>query len=399
MPGPLEGYKIVDLTQVVSGPLATMLLADQGAEVVKVEPLSGLGDLTRLPSFDKGGISAFYANNNRGKRSISLDLAVEAGRHVVLELAAGADVFAQNFRPGAVERLGLGYDDVRAVNPDIIYVSISGFGPTGPYAGRPVLDPVIQAVTGVIARQVNPEIPFPDLVRNLFADKATALTAAQAITAALLVRANGGGGQHIQVPMMDSCLYFFWPDGMMDLTLVDEDARGGILLSSVYNITETADGKIVYFAASDAQRAGVFRAVGHPEWGDDERFSSMAALAAEPENFHLLGTMLADAFRALGTEELLEALVANDVPAGPVLSAEEVLVDPQVVHNDVLVQWHHPDAGTVRQPRPAARFDRTPADFERIVAHRGQHTEELLTELGRTHDEIAVLRNTGVILA
>ena len=127
MAGPLDGYKILDLTQVVSGPLATMLLGDQGAEVIKVEPLSGLGDMTRLPSFDKGGIGAFYMNNNRGKRAISLDLAHEEGRKVIEQLVEETDVFVQNFRPGAIERLGLGYEDLTAINPNLIYISISGF--------------------------------------------------------------------------------------------------------------------------------------------------------------------------------------------------------------------------------------------------------------------------------
>ena len=302
MTGPLDGFKILDLTQVVSGPLATMLLADQGADVLKVEPVDGLGDMTRLPSFDKGGIGAFYMNNNRGKNSLSLDLSKEEGVEIIMELAKSADVFVQNFRPGAIERMGLGYEQLSAINPNLIYVSISGFGPTGPYSNRPVLDPVIQGICGVISRQLNPQIPFPDLVRNLYADKSTALTVAQATTAALLARERTGVGQHVEIPMVDACMYFFWPDGMMDLTMVDDDANGGILLSSVYNLTECSDGKIVYFAASDKQRAGVCAAVGHPEWGEDERFSSMAALAASPENFVLLGEMLAGAFLEMNCE-------------------------------------------------------------------------------------------------
>ena len=188
MPGPLEGIKIVDLSVIVAGPLATMMLADQGAEVVKVESMD-IGDITRVTGFAKAGLPALFANNNRGKRSVALDARTEQGRQVVLDLAAEADVFVQNFTPGAVDRLGLGYDDVRAVAPDIIYTSISGFGPTGPYATRPVLDPVIQGLTGIVAGQVNPEIPFPDLVRTLVADKSTAYTVAQAITAPVLAPA------------------------------------------------------------------------------------------------------------------------------------------------------------------------------------------------------------------
>jgi len=397
MSGPLEGYKIIDLTQVVSGPFATMLLADQGAEVIKVEPTTGLGDLTRLPSFDKGGIGAFYLNNNRKKKSLSIDLSNDAGKKIVLDLCEEADVFVQNFRPGAIERLGLSYEDIKKVNPDIVYVSISGFGPDGPYSDRPVLDPVIQGVCGVISRQLNPQIPFPDLIRNLYADKSTALTVAQATTAALLAKEKGNGGQLVEIPMVDACMYFFWPDAMMDLTLTDEDANGGILLSTVYNLTDCSDGKIVYFAASDAQRAGVCQAVGHPEWAEDERFSSMQALASNPQNFILLGEMLAEAFSEMTCEDVIAALIEADVPAGPVLTGEEAVADPQVVHNETLVEWQHPDAGTVRQPRAAARFSKTPNDLDFSGAHRGQHNVSVLQSLGYSSDEISDLQTNGVI--
>jgi len=397
MAGPLQGYKVIDLTQVVSGPLATMLLADQGAEVIKIEPTTGLGDLTRLPSFDKGGMGAFYLNNNRRKKSLSIDLSGEDGRQIVLDLCADADVFIHNFRPGAIERLGLGYDKIKEINPDIVYVSISGFGPTGPYSDRPVLDPVIQGVCGVISRQLNPQVPFPDLIRNLYADKSTALTVAQATTAALLAKERGNGGQLVEIPMVDACMYFFWPDAMMDLTLTDEDANGGVLLSTVYNLTECTDGKIVYFAASDAQRAGVCQAVGHPEWAEDERFSSMQALAANPQNFILLGEMLAEAFLEMTCEEVIAALIEADVPAGPVLSGEEAVADPQVIHNETLVEWQHPDAGTVRQPRPAARFSKTPTDLNFSGAHRGQHNAEILGNLGYSSEQIETLQGSGVI--
>ncbi len=397
MTGPLDGFKILDLTQVVSGPLATMLLADQGAEVLKVEPVEGLGDMTRLPSFDKGGIGAFYMNNNRGKHSLSLDLSQTEGINIIKKLPEDTDVFVQNFRPGAIERLGLGYEDLSAINPDLVYVSISGFGPTGPYSSRPVLDPVIQGICGVISRQMNPQIPFPDLVRNLYADKSTALTVAQATTAALLAREKTGGGQHVEIPMVDACMYFFWPDGMMDLTMVDDDANGGILLSSVYNLTECSDGKIVYFAASDNQRAGVCAAVGHPEWGEDERFSSMAALAANPQNFVLLGEMLAGAFLEMTCEEAIDALIAADVPSGPVLTGDEAIIDPQIVHNGTLVEWEHPDAGIVRQPKPAARFSLTEVEPKYSAAHRGEHNEETLLGIGYSTETIENLRNKGVV--
>lgn len=396
MAGPLSGYKILDLTQVVSGPLAAMLLADQGAEVIKVEPAVGMGDMTRLPAFAKGGLSAFYLNNNRGKRSFAVDLTSDQGRELVLELAAQADIVMQNFRPGAVERLGVGYDDVKAVNPNVIYCSISGFGPTGPYADRPVLDPVIQGLTGVVSRQLNPEVPFPDLVRNLYADKSTALTVAQALTAALLVRERDGIGQHVEVPMLDSCFYFFWPDGMMDKTMLDDDASPGFLLSTVYSLSEASDGKFVYFVASDPQRHALYDALGHPEWKEDERFKSMMTIS-DPENYALLGGLLADAFMTMTVEEVLAKLVAAQVPCGPILDADQALADPQVTHNEAIVQWQHPTAGTVQQPRPAARFSETPAAVAATASAKGADTDTILGELGRSAGDIAALRDAGVI--
>jgi crotonobetainyl-CoA:carnitine CoA-transferase CaiB-like acyl-CoA transferase len=192
-------------------------------------------------------------------------------------------------------------------------------------------------------------------------------------------------------------MYFFWPDAMMDLTMVDEDANGGILLSTVYNLTECSDGKIVYFAASDGQRAGVCAAVGHPEWAEDERFSSMAALAANPENFVILGEMLAGAFQLMTCDEAIEALIAADVPSGPVLTGEEAIRDPQILHNGTLVEWNHPDAGVVRQPKPAARFSETPVEPSYTAAHRGQHNEETLMNLGYSKQEINDFKEKGVV--
>ena len=397
MPGPLDGITIVDLTQVVSGPFAGMFLADQGADIIKVEPLTGAGDISRLPAFSKNDMGAFYVNLNRGKRGLGLDLGTEEARQIVLELCRDADVFMQNFRPGAIDRLGLGYDAVRAVNEDIVYVSISGFGPDGPYADRPVLDPVIQGLCGIPSRQLNPNIPFPDLIRNFYADKSTGLTVAQAVTAALFVRASGGGGQAIEIPMLDSCLYFFWPDGMADLTMLDDDVSGGTLLSTVYNLTECSDGNIVYFAATDAQRQGLCTALGHPEWAEDERFATLAAMVANPENFELLGRLLNEAFLQLTCEQAITALVDADVPAGPVLTGPEVLEDPQVVHNEILVEWEHPDGGRIRQPRHPVRFEGTPTELVPLAAQRGQHNDEVLAALGHSPDEIAGLRNRGVI--
>ncbi len=385
MPGPLDGYRIVDLTQMVSGPFATMLLADQGADVIKIEPF-GLGDFIRLTGFRSDGIAAMFANLNRGKRSVTLDLSTADGRARLLELAKGADVFVENFRPGVMDRLNLGYEEIRAVKDDIVYVSISGYGDDGPYAGRPVLDPIIQGLVGMVARQVNPQLPIPDVVRNIVADKSTAFTAAQAITAALLVKARGGGGQRIRVPMLNSALYFFWPEGMMDHTWLDEGVSPGVAIADTMNLTETADGHIIYYAATDTQRDGLFRAIGQPQLSGDERYRT-SNLFRDPGAMEAIATLVVESFRKLPTEEILKRLQAEDVPCGPVHALEEVYLDAQIVHNHALVEWEHPTAGRLRQPRPGAEFGGTPVQPRYTVPALGEHTEEVLASPRKTRTE------------
>ena len=205
-----------------------------------------------------------------------------------------------------MDRLNLGYEQIRAVKADIVYVSISGYGDDGPYANRPVLDPIIQGLVGMVARQVNPQLPIPDVVRNIVADKSTALTTAQAITAGLLVKERGGGGQRIRVPMLNSSLYFFWPEGMMDHTWLDEGVSPGVAIADTMNLTETADGHMIYYAATDTQRDGLFRAIGQPQLSGDERYRT-SNLFRDPAAMEAIGTLVVESFRKLPTEEILKA--------------------------------------------------------------------------------------------
>jgi crotonobetainyl-CoA:carnitine CoA-transferase CaiB-like acyl-CoA transferase len=396
MPGPLEGIKVVDCSAVVSGPLCTMMLADQGADVIKVEP-PGLGDTLRLPLFTRGGLSAFFANANRNKRGIVVDLGQDEGREIVRRLVADADVFVQNWRPGAAARVGLGEPELRALNPDLIYCSISGYGPSGPYAQRRVYDPIIQGLSGHTGVQLNPEFPMRDLVRNIVADKSSSYTAAQAITAALFARERGAGGQHVEVPMLDASLAFFWCDGMIAHTWQGEQQPPGRALYEVYRLSETADGHLIYFAATDAEFHGLLRALGRPEWIDDPRFGTVQGRAV-PENIAELGEQIAHLMRSCPTRELIDRLVAEDVPVGPVLTLDELADDPQIVHNEAILEFEHPTAGRFRQAGPAARFDKTPQEpRRRLPPLHGEHTEEVLRELGYVEEELARMRGLGVI--
>ncbi len=213
MPGPLNGIRVIDVTEVISGPLATMILADQGAEVIKVEPPK-YGDESRQLANYRSGMAALYLNCNHGKRSIGINLKTREGLELLYDLVRTADVFAQNWRPGAAERLGVGEADLRRIKPDLVYASIAGYGEDGPYAMRRGYDPIFQALTGYVTAQLNPEIPIPDLVRNAVVDKATSYALAQGITAALFARERGAPGQHVRISMLDAGLAFFWPDGI-----------------------------------------------------------------------------------------------------------------------------------------------------------------------------------------
>ena len=352
----------------------------------------------RLGPFQRGGLATFFANANRGKRSMAMNVTTDRGREIVLDLVRQADVFVQNWRPGAAARLQLSEPELRAINPDLIYVSISGYGPTGPYHDRRVYDPIIQGLTGHVAIQINPQAPIQDLVRNVVADKASAYTAAQAITAALFARERGAGGQHIEVPMIDASLAFFWPDGMMAQTLVGEGeiAMPGPTLYELYQLTQTADGHLIYFAASDVEFLGLYRALGHPEWCDDERFNSIPGRAVT-ENREALGELLYGEFQRWKTSEILERMVEEQVPVGPVLTLEEIFEDPQILHNQCVFEREHPTAGRIRQAKPAARFDKTPQAPGRLPPLHGEHTDEVLSELGLDVAAVAELRKDGVI--
>jgi crotonobetainyl-CoA:carnitine CoA-transferase CaiB-like acyl-CoA transferase len=387
MPGPLDGYRIVDLTSNVSGPLATMILADQGADVVKVESPSN-GDATRAAGNRRGGLSASFLNNNRNKRSIVLDLKTPAGVAAVLRLAATADVFVQNFRPGVAERLGVGEAAVREAAPTIVYVSISGFGETGPYAAKPAYDPVIQAFSGLATVQAGSDAARPRLIRTILPDKLTAITASQAITTALLARARTGEGQHVRLSMLEAVLAFLWASDMGSQTFVDDDAAPQEAASAIDLIYETADGYISVAALTDRQWQGLARAVGRPQWLDDPRFRTPAL---RQRNIDARLELIEEALRARPAAEWLERLEAEGVPCAPVLTRNEVIRHPQVRDMAIVVETRHAAAGRLRQARPAARFSATPATIRAGAPLLGEHTREILAELGYTPAEIAAL--------
>ncbi len=391
MPGPLHGYRVVDLTSMISGPLATMILADQGADVIKVENPDG-GDHTRASNNRRGGFSASFLNNNRNKRSVALDLKQPGAREAVLRLAGTADVFVQNFRPGVAERMGLGEDAVRAVAPEIIYVSISGFGESGPYAQKPVYDPLIQGVSGLASVQAGSDQERPRLVRTIVPDKLTAYNAAQAITAALLSRVRTGKGQHVRLSMLDAIIAFLWASDMGSQTFVGEDIPQQEAASFIDLIYETATGPISAAVQTNREWVALTRALDKPEWLEDERFTT-PALRQRHINERLILTQ--EALRTRPAEEWLERLTAEGVPCAPVLTRTQMLSNEQVVANGIVVETDHEGAGRIRQARSAARFSGTPAEIRRGGAALGAHTAEVLGELGYTEADILAWQGGG----
>jgi len=392
MPGPLDGYRIVDLSTMISGPLATMWLADQGADVIKVESPAG-GDLVRHLGATKQGLSATFVTANRNKRSIALDLKSEGGRDLLWRLVDWADVFVQNFRPGTIERMGFAHERLRARNPRLVTVAICGFGETGPYAHKRVYDPLIQALSGLATIQGDRGMGRPRMVRLIVPDKVTALTAAQAITAALLGRERSGVGQHVRLSMLDAMVALAWPEGMAAQTFVDGPGvppRAALAQDLVF---ETADGFMTAGAVSDAEWRGLSTALGHPEWLDDDRFRTpVLRVAYAKERLE----QTADVLRTRTTADWLEKLDAHQVPCAPILPLAEVIQHPQIVANELVVESDHPHAGRLRQPRPAVDFEATPAALGLPAPLLGEHADEVCRELGLDEPGIAALRASGV---
>jgi crotonobetainyl-CoA:carnitine CoA-transferase CaiB-like acyl-CoA transferase len=379
MSGPLAGIRVLDLTSVVSGPLATMFLADQGAEVIKIEPLGG--DITRHSRQSvsaSGEFSALFVSTNRGKRSLALDLKRPEAGMIMRKLAGRADVLVQNFRPGTMERLGLGEPLLREINPRLIYLSISGVGDSGPYAGKRVYDPIIQGLSGFADLQADPETRRPRMIRTIVADKTTAIFAAQAVTAALFARERTGEGQHIRLAMLDTMISYLWPEAMTQYTVVGREESTADPVARPDLIFETTDGYITVGTISDSEWRGFCAAAKRADLAEDPRFNTPGGRAVNATERILI---MAEIIKERPTAEWLQRLDANDVPSAPVLRRSEVIANEQVLARELIAEFVHPDIGRVRQPKPAARFDRTPAAIQGPAPRIGEHSAAILAEL------------------
>ena len=375
--GPLTGLKVLDLTGMVSGPVAAMMLADQGAEVIKVEPVNG--ELVRHMAAPHNGVNPVFFSCNRGKKSIALDLKSEEGKKILLKLASEADIFMQNFRPGAIERMGFGEDVIRKLNEKIIYVSISGFGNRGPYANSRVYDPVIQALSGATDIQADRETGKPKMFRIIIADKVTALTTAQAISSALYAREKHGTAQHIELSMLDCMISFFWPEGMAGIVYAENEIDVRKLQGSQDLIYQAEDKYITAGAVSDAEWKGMCKALKREDLIDDERFATPSGRVA---NAQIRKEITGEEIAKWKSSEILKRLQEEGVPSAPLLDRMELLDNDQILANESILRVNIDGFGEVRQARPAARFSKTPSELSRPAPKLGEHSFEILSSLG-----------------
>ena len=395
VPGPLSGVVVLDLTQILAGPMCTMTLADMGADVLKIEKLQGGDDNRRMgPPFIQDWSAGFLAVN-RNKRSLALDLQSEAGKAAFRRMAAAADVVVENFRPGVMERLGLGYETLAAVNPRLVYCSISGFGNTGPASRRGGFDLVAQGASGLMSITGHPGGP-PAKVGVPITDLTAGLLAANGILSAYIYALRTGQGQQVDTSLLEAGVaYTVWESAVY----FAEGSIPGPLgsahrLSAPYQSLRTSDGYLNLGAATQPTWEQLCRAIGQEQLIDDERFRQpWDRKARETE----LAALLEETFSQRTTAYWLELLDAAGVVAGPIYNMEQVYQDPQVLAREMLVYWDDPELGTFRNIGVPVKLSATPGKIRRRAPALGEHSTEILRERGFSATEIAELQQQGVV--
>ena len=389
MAGALHGIKVLEIANYISGPFVSMLLADQGAEVTKVE-IPGQGDPFR--GWGDNAYSPTFCNFNRNKRSLSLNIQAPEGKEICMRLARDADVLIENMRPGVLDRMGLGYEAVRAVNPGVVYCSISGYGSDGPDRDRPGYDTIGQARGGLLSLVTD----FDKGVGSPLSDLITGLYACYAIETALISRARGGPGQKVETSLLQATVAFVGENAARYLAsgvVPDRDSR--LREAQVY-VFPAADGLPFVIHMSSPQKFwhGVADVIARPELKDDPRFLNRQARL---DNYYELQDILRQAFRAAPREHWLKLLEQHDVPVAPIMNLKEVLEDPQVVHLGMKVDMHHPKMGAVHLVGSGIRMSETPPQMSLPPPILGEDTREILAALGYGEEAIESLRKQGVI--
>ena len=389
--GPLEGIKIIDISTIVSGPLAASMLGDQGAEVIKIEP-PYKGENARVMGPIKEGSGALFATVNRSKRSLAMDLKKEESKKIIYKLIESADIIIDNFRPGALDRLGLDFNSIKNFNPKIIQMSITGYGETGPYSKRRVYDPLIQATAGVCdAQSIDGQ---PKYMKTLMCDKITSLTAAQAMTAALFKREKTNKGQRVTLSMLDTALYFMWSDSMYNYSWHGDDWAPIPNIADFYEPVKTKDGHIALVAINDSEFSGVLKAIGREDLLKDERFSTTENRLM---NVVEMQEILLNAYSEFTSDELVERMEENDVPAAKINKREDIFSDPQVINNSSVINTKNNGEKLIKGPKPPANFLDDECDEPKFMPALGEHSSEILKEYGFSNDEINSLIENKII--
>lgn len=389
----LSGVRVLDVTQVMAGPYCAMLLCDLGADVIKIEPPGG--DSTRRMAGARSADSPAFNAVNRGKRGIVVDLKTDRGRRIAARLATAADVFVENYRPGVMRRCGLGYDDLSAINPRLVYASISGYGQTGPSAARGGFDLVAQGVSGVMSVTGEPGRP-PVKAGVPLTDLGAALFALAGVLAALHSRALTGEGQHVDASLVEAGLAMSVWEATEHLSGggVPEPLGSAHRMSAPYQAIECADGYVTVGAANDRLFARLCAALGHPEWARDPAFADDASRV---KNRLALAERIQEVTRTASREHWLARFEADGIPCGPINTYADALADEQIVAREMVVETDHPTLGRLRTLGAPVKLSRTPLTTGRPAPVLGQHTREVLGEVGYTDEEVSDLRAAGVV--
>ncbi|MBJ19761.1 MAG: CoA transferase [bacterium] len=392
--GPLSGLRILDLGTFLAGPWALGILADQGAEVIKVE-VPGTGDIVRYFGSERNGIGGLFHSINRGKKSIAVNVKDPRGLEIVRALARDCDVLLHNYRPGVAERLGLAYADIEKINPQIVYLHVTGFGEIGPYSHKRAYDAIIQAFSGYSMSMLN-EQDEPANSYHIVADKVTALTASQAICTALLARERGAGGQEVRLSMADSCLQFLWVDAQGTVGFLEPGAIEKTMpMQRGLTPMKFKNGWAHVQPVSDAEFASYCRTFGI-EIAEDPRLNSIAGRNQHPEEVQKVLDRIETMATEMNIDQAIAALEAGDVPCAKAQNMAELADHPQAKVMQSFVESNHPIAGRMREPRSAARFTGTPNISPRSSAELGRDTDEILEGLGMG-DQVEALRADNVI--
>ncbi|MGE5241028.1 MAG: CaiB/BaiF CoA transferase family protein [Bacteroidota bacterium] len=396
--GPLAGVKVIELAHIMAGPVCGLMLADMGADVIKVEKVPDGDDTRRMVPPTVDGESAAFMILNRNKRGVSINLKSAAGKAVLEKLLATADVLIENYRPGTMERFGLGYDALHKMNPALIYCQVTGFGRTGPYAHRAGFDLIAQGLSGIMSVTGEGAGRQPVKAGPPITDISAGILAAMGVLAAYVHRLKTGEGQLVDTSLLEAGVTTtYWQSAICLATGKSPGAIGSAHpLSAPYQAIQTQDGWINIGAANQANWKRLVEVIEAPALADDPRFVDNAA---RMKNLPALIELLTARFRTRTTSDWLARLEAAGVPAGPVLSIAEMLADPQVLARRMVVEVEHSRLGRLKTLGPPVKFSATPGEVKRGAPLLGEHTREVLREHGYSDAEIGKLAESGDVIA